>query len=167
MVSQFFRSGSTSTVNVMNLKTLIGTAILASVAVALQCFVSVAAKVVIVFGRFTVLCKPFFVGRQPSVNFADFKFSLTFIASFLRAGSVSKLNATIQASADRSDWRGTLSKPQRTKLLDVSLSSKLWFARLTNFLNRSGRSKSHGAHSAGLCLVRHDIPLNKCFRIVA
>jgi hypothetical protein len=166
MISQFFRSGSTSTVDVMNLKTLIGTAMLASVAVALQCFVAVATKVVIVFGRFTVLRKPLFVGRQPSVNFADFKFPLTFIASFLRPGSVSKLNATIQAGADRSDWRGALSKPQRPKLLDVSLSSKLWFARLTNLLNRACRSKSHGAHSAGLCLVRHGIPLDKCFRIV-
>ncbi len=167
MVSQFFGSGSASTVDVMNLKNLIGTAMLASVAVALQCFVAVATKVVIVFGRFTVLRKPLFVGRQPSVNFADFKFPLTFIASFLRPGSVGKLNAAIQAGADRSDWRGALSKPQRTKLLNVSLSSKLWFARLTNLLNGSGRSKSHGAHSAGLCLVRHGIPLNKCFRIVA
>jgi len=167
MVSQFFGSGSTPTVDVMNLKTLIGTAMLASVAVALQCFVAVAAKVVIVFGRFTVLCKALFVGSQPSVNFADLKFPLTFITSFLRACSVSKLNAAIQAGADCSDWRGTLSKSQRTKLLDVLLSSKLWFARLTNLLNGAGRSKSHGAHSAGLCLIRHGIPLNKCFRIVA
>ena len=167
MISQFFGSGSSSTVDVMNLKTLIGIAMLASVAVALQCFVAVATKVVLVFRRFPVLCKPLFVGCQPSVNSSNLTFLLTFIAPFLRAGSVSKLNATIQAGSDRSDWCSALPKPQRTKLLNVSLSSKLWFARLANLLNGAGRREDHGAHGAGLCLVRHGTPLIKCFRIVA
>ena len=167
MVSQFFRSGSTFTVNVMNLKTFIRTAMLALVAVALQCFVAVASKVVVIFGSLAVLCKPLFVGRKPFVNPANFSLSLAGIAAFLRAGSVRELNAAVQAVADRAQRGRAIFDAQRSQGLDIALSAVLRLTRFADLLNRSGRLESNGTQGTGLGLVWHNNPLNKCFRIVA
>jgi len=167
MISQFFGSGSTFTVNVMNLKTFSRTAMLAPVAVALQCFVAVASKVVVVFGSLSVLCKPLFVGRKPFVNSADFSFSLAGVAAFLRAGAVRELNAAVQAVADRAQRSRAILEAQSSQGLNISLSVILWPTRFADFLNRSGRLEGNGTQGAGLGLVRHSNPLNKCFRIVA
>jgi hypothetical protein len=167
MVSQFFRSGSTFTVNVMNLKHFISTAMLAPVAVALQCFVAVASKVVVVFGSLAILCKPLFVGRKPFVNPAYFSLSLAGIAAFLRAGSVRERNAAIQAVADRAQRGRAILEAQRSQGLNIPLSAVLRFTRFADLLNRSGRLESNGTQGAGLGLVWHSNPLNKCFRIVA
>lgn len=167
MISQFFGSGSTFTVNVMNLKTFSRTAMLAPVAVALQCFVAVASKVVVVFGSLSVLCKPLFVGRKPFVNSADFSFSLAGVAAFLRAGAVRELNAAVQAVADRAQRGRAIFDAQRSQGLDIALSAVLRLTRFADFLNRSGRLEGNGTQGAGLGLVRHSNPLNKCFRIVA
>jgi hypothetical protein len=167
MVSQFFRSGSTFTVNVMNLKHFISTAMLAPVAVALQCFVAVASKVVVVFGSLSVLCKPLFVGRKPFVNLADLFFPLAGIAAFLRACSIRKLNAAVQAVADRAQRSRAILEAQCSQGLNIALSSVLGLTRFADFLNRSGRLEGNGTQGAGLGLVRHSKPLNKCFRIVA
>jgi hypothetical protein len=167
MVSQFFRSGNTFTVNVMNFKTFIRTAMLALVAVALQCFVAVASKVVVVFGSLSVLCKPLFVGRKPFVNPAYFSLSLAGVTSFLRAGSVRKFNATVQAVANRAQRGRAIFEAQRSQGLDIALSAVLGFTRFADLLNRSGRLESNGTQGAGLGLVWHSNPLNKCFRIVA
>jgi hypothetical protein len=167
MVSQFFRSGSTFTVNVMNLKTFSRTAMLAPVAVALQCFVAVASKVVVVFGSLSVLCKPLFVGRKPFVNPAYFSLSLAGIAAFLRACSIRKFNAAVQAVADRAQRSRAIFEAQRSQGFNIPLSVVLWPTWFADLLNRSGRLESNGTQGAGLGLVRHSNPLNKCFRIVA
>lgn len=167
MVPFVFGRGSAFAVNMVHLKQFVCSAMLTLVSVTLQGFISVASKVVVVFGCLAVFGKSLDIRCKPLMNPADLLAFLANGTSLLWARFVFKLCSAISAVALSAN-RGCASFSSKfSQSLSVFQTSEVWPAWLASLLGRTDGLKSDGAHGAGLWLVRHSNPLIKCFRIVA
>jgi hypothetical protein len=167
MVAFVFGRGSTFAINVVHLKQFVCSAMLTLVSVTLQGLISVASKVVVVFGCLAVFGKSLGIRCKPLMNFADLFAFLAWSTSLLWASLVFKLCSAVSAVALGAN-RGCASfESKLPQGLGVSQFSKFHSAWFASLLRRTYRLKSDGAHGAGLWLVRHSNPLIKCLRIVA
>ncbi len=167
MVAFVFGRGSTFAINVVHLKQFVCSAMLTLVSVTLQGLISVASKVVVVFGCLAVFGKSLGIRCKPLMNFADLFAFLAWSTSLLWASFVFKLCSAISAGALGANRRRASLGSEFSQSLGVFQTSEVWPTWFASLLRRTYRLKSDGAHGAGLWLVRHSNPLIKCFCIVA
>lgn len=152
MISLFFRTCRSIAVNMVNVQVFFASTMLACVLVAAQGSISIAAKVVIVFGLFGVLLKPLFVASKPVIYAFSLVRLLASWATFLRPGLVFKVIAAGAAHQNCADWKQSLLPAHSRQGGLVLLCAVLWHAGCAYFLmtaRRFVRCAALGTQSLG------------------
>lgn len=134
MISLFFRTCRSIAVNMVNVQVFFVSTMLACVLVAAQGSISIAAKVVIVFGLFGVLFKPLFVASKPVIYAFSLVRLLASWATFLRPGLVFKVIAAGAAHQNCADGKLPLLPAHSRQSGLVLFCAVLWHAGCAYFL---------------------------------
>jgi hypothetical protein len=127
----------------------------ASVPIAFQRFLPVAAKVVIVFGFLAVLRNLVKIVCHPAIHRFQFPDSLTFRAPNLWAGFVQKVIAAINARLGAVDRSCSFVRSHFSQPLHIVSGAKFFFADSARLLRGRGWGVNYFAFNAGFVFVRH------------
>lgn len=144
-------------VNVMDLKRIICSAVLASKIVTLKGRVAIASKVIIILGLLSIFLFETWVGVKPVMNFAYFVGFLAICAAVLRAGPISEVFTAFRAIQNSSNWSASVFSAQGFKGLGVLLFLVSILASGANFLARTCGAVCGIAHQAAFVIVRHTV----------
>ena len=161
IVSMFLGGCRSVAVNMVNLKVILASAVLAGVIVTLQSSVPVSPKIVIVAGLLGVLFQALFIADKPFSNLAYLMSLLTAWASFLWARSVLKVLSAIGTVQNGPHRDATLFCTKFAQGFNVLLSLVFWRTAFANLLDRAGRLKYSLTHSASFWFVGHLILLSR------
>jgi hypothetical protein len=166
IVPMFFGRCRSFAVNMMNVKVIFASAVLAGVIVTLQSGFSVSAKAVVVFCFLGVLLQAILIGRKPLVNFANLCFALAFWATMLRAGLVDKILTALRAVKHGAFRSCALIQTHLAERLNVLLAAVLRLASFTDPLGAAGGGVAATANGTVLGGVWHKSLLGRFFRIL-
>jgi hypothetical protein len=161
IVSVFLGRCSSVAVNMVNLKVILASAMLAGVIVTLQSCVPVSSEIVVVAGLLGVLLQAIFVADKPLANLAYFVRLLADRASFLRSRSVLKVFSAIGTVQNGPCGNAALFCTKFAQGFNVLLSLVFWRTAFANLLDRASRLKYSLTHSASFWFVGHWILLSR------